>query len=215
MSTPLLGVFGGSFDPIHLGQLQSLWEATEQLLLDVVHIIPCSQSPLKAKPLATDDQRMEMIQLSIEGQHRWKLDEREIARGGVSYTVDTLKSLHQTYPKHHLCLIMAIDVVEQLPQWNRWQELFSLAHLIVMTRPEYHLKQTPWTLELERRSIQNVQELHDKKAGGVCWTTTTHLSISSTQIRDLCGMGHVPPYLVPSKVADYIKQHQLYQTEIL
>ncbi len=215
MTTPLLGVFGGSFDPVHLGHLQSLWEVTEKLFLDDVHIIPCAQSPLKQKPQASDDQRVEMLELAIQGQPRWKVDEREIVRGGMSYMIDTLKSLRQTYTKHHLCLIMAIDVIEQLPQWNRWQELLSMAHLIVMTRPGYHLKETPWVLELKRRSMETSQELRDKKSGGVCWTATTHLGISSSQIRDLCGMGHVPPYLLPTAVAEYIKQHQLYQTEVL
>lgn len=215
MSAPLLAILGGTFDPVHLGHLQSLWEVSDQFQFDEVHLIPCSQSPFKTKPQATDDQRLAMLELAIEGQTHWKIDEREIARGGISYMVDTLKSLHQTYPKHHLCLLMAVDAVEHLQQWNRWQEILSHAHLVVMTRPDYKLKETPWTMELERKTLRTPQELREKKSGGVCWTNPSSLAISSTQIRDLCAMNRVPDFLVPTKVADYLKEHRLYQPDIL
>lgn len=213
MNSPTLGIFGGSFDPIHLGHLHSLWEITQQLPLDVVHIIPCAQSPHKPAPQASAHQRLTMLKYAIAGQPRWKIDDQEIVRGKTSYTIDTLESLHAQFPKHHLCLIVGADVAAKLTQWHRWQSLLSFAHLIVMTRPNYKLPETPWMLELQRRTLTDPMQLRLEKSAGVYWQSSTQLDISATQIRQLCSQNKVPPFLVPTKVGKYIQEQQLYRIE--
>jgi nicotinate-nucleotide adenylyltransferase len=206
-----LGIFGGSFDPIHIGHLHGLWEVTQQLPLDTIHIIPSAQSPNKKAPQATAEQRLEMLDLAIQNQPRWEIDEREIDRGGNSYTIDTLKSLHKQYPDHHLCLIIGMDVAINLLGWRSWQEILSYAHLIVLTRPDYKLPETPWVMELQRRTLKDPEQLRAEKAGCVIWQKITSLAICATEIRKLCNAQQAPPFLVPTAVWDYIQDHQLYR----
>jgi nicotinate-nucleotide adenylyltransferase len=205
-----LGVFGGSFDPVHLGHLHSLWELQMHLPLDQIHFIPCAQSPLKKSPLVADQHRLAMLKLATNHQATWEVDDREIKRQGVSYTIDTLKSLHQDYPEQNLCLIMGTDAVIDLPKWHQWEDLFSFAHVIVMTRPEFSLPDTPWINDLQQRNLKDPSELRTKHAGGIYWQPITPLSISATQIRHLCKNQHIPPYLLTSDVFQYIQQFKLY-----
>lgn len=210
---PLLGIFGGSFDPIHLGHLQGLWEVTQQVPFERVHIIPCAQSPIKQAVQATAEQRIAMLQLAIQDQPTWQLDDREITRGGNSYTVDTLKSLHTEFPEHRLCLIIGMDVAIRLLEWRNWQQILTFAHLIVMTRPECDPPQTPWLLELQRRTVQEISSLRMQKAGRVFWQKITALAISATRIRQLSSENNPPPFLLPTAVWNYIQQHKLYCSE--
>ncbi|MFI4954349.1 MAG: nicotinate (nicotinamide) nucleotide adenylyltransferase, partial [Gammaproteobacteria bacterium] len=203
--SPLLGIFGGSFDPIHIGHLNGLWEITQKVEFDRLHIIPCGQSPTKKALQTTTEHRLAMLQLAIKHQPHWHIDECEIARGGNSYTIDTLKGLHEEFPHHNLCLIIGVDVAARLMEWRNWQQILSFANLIIMTRPDYALFETPWILELQRRTLSNPQQLHTEKVGGVYWQKITSLAISATQIRKLSSENKPPPFLVPSTVWDYIQ----------
>lgn len=211
MKSPLLGVFGGSFDPIHLGHLNSIWELQQHIALDRVHFIPCAQSPLKSMSYAEPKHRVAMLELATQSQPNWHVDKREIERGGVSYMVDTMQSLHQDYPEHHLVLIVAMDIVSELSQWHEWHRLLDYGHLVIMTRANFSLPDMPHVKELQERTLIHIDELYKQKSGGVWWQPVTALDISATRIRQQCNKKMPPPYLLPEAVFHYIKQHQLYE----
>jgi len=210
MTSSTLGVFGGSFDPVHLGHLHSMWELQLHLSLDTIHFIPCAQSPLKQQSLASAEHRIAMLKLAIRGQPKWQVDDREIQRQGASYTIDTLKSLKQDFPQHNLCLIFSMDVAVDLPKWHKWEELFDYANIIILSRPEFLLPEASWVQDLKKRTLANSSELRTKKSGGVWWQTTTALNISATEIRNLCKKQQPPPYLLQHDVWQYIQQHKIY-----
>ena len=129
-----LGVFGGTFDPVHLGHLSVAWEAAE--LLDAeVRLIPTNVPPHRPPPMASADERVAMLRVALRGQDRLTLDTRELERSGPSYTVDTLAELRAELGQRALVLLVGADMFAQLPAWDRWHELFDLAHVGVLSRP--------------------------------------------------------------------------------
>jgi len=210
-----IGIYGGAFDPVHIGHLNSAWELTQELPLDTIHFIPSAepayQKPVKATPIGSSADRIAMLKLAIEHEPKWQVDDREIKRGGKSYSVDTLLSLRSEFPKARLCLILGMDVASTLHTWHRWQELWKLAHIIVMTRPNYSLPNADWLTELKQRQMSDPNALRTESSGGVWWQPITPLSICSTQIRESCSKNQIPRFLLPEKVIHYIKTKQLYQ----
>ncbi|MFN8945505.1 MAG: nicotinate (nicotinamide) nucleotide adenylyltransferase, partial [Pseudobdellovibrionaceae bacterium] len=128
------GIFGGSFNPPHMGHIQVMTEVQKKFGLDVIHMIPSNQNPLKISLEGpTSQQRLEMTELAIKSfGGQFIADDREIRRGGQSYTVDTLKELAKEFPKDSLHLILGADLFEQIDQWKNYSELFDLANIIVV-----------------------------------------------------------------------------------
>lgn len=134
-----IGIFGGTFDPVHCGHLRTCVELYETLDLHQVRLIPCGNPPHRAVPLANVGQRASMLRLAIAGQEGLCLDERELDRAGPSYMVDTLTTLREEFPAVSLCLILGSDAFLGLHSWRRWRELFRLAHLVVVPRHGWSL----------------------------------------------------------------------------
>ena len=131
-----VGVFGGAFDPPHRGHVSLAQAALEQLQLDVLHAIPTGQAWHKTRDLTASVHRLAMTRLAFEGVDRVRVDAREIARDGPSYTVDTLTELQAAYPQAQLYLLVGEDQAQALPSWHRWQELAQLAIICVAARAD-------------------------------------------------------------------------------
>lgn len=192
-----LALFGGTFDPVHLGHLSVAWEAAE--LLDAeVRLMPAHVPPHKPAPLANAEQRVAMLHAALQKQGRLAVDTRELRRGGPSYTYDTLCELRAEVGARPLVLLLGVDAFAGLPSWHRWRELFEVAHLGVLSRPgvEPELPHTLWT-EIEARRTDDVAELHAHPAGRVIELAVTPLEISATRIRELLAAGRDPRYLLP------------------
>jgi len=201
-STKPLALFGGTFDPVHLGHLSVAWEAAE--LLDAeVRLLPASVPPHRAPPLATAAQRVAILRAALQGQSRLTLDTRELDREGPSYTIDTLHALRTEQGQRPLVLLLGADAFAGLASWHRWRELFEAAHLGVLSRPGVAAR-LPDVLEREvaGRRIADASALRALPAGKVVELAVTPLEISATRIRELLAAGRDPRYLLPAGLFD-------------
>ena len=206
-----MGVFGGTFDPIHFGHLRTAHELFKALQLSEVRFLPCGLPPHRASPVASAAERCDMVGLALDGQSGFVLDERELDRDGPSYSVDTLESLKDDYPSTALCLIVGMDAFLGLPRWNRWQRIFELAHVVVAHRPGWRVPyRGPLGEILRARRSRDGKELHAVDAGRIYVHPVTQLEISSTEIRDLIRSGNDPRFLLPEKVRQRIKTSECY-----
>jgi nicotinate-nucleotide adenylyltransferase len=217
VSSPTIGILGGTFDPIHNGHLRLAQEALEQCGLAAVRIIPAGTPPHRNKPHAAAKHRLEMTRLAVAGNAALILDEREIHRNGPSYTVDTLASLRtELGMQQPLCLLMGGDAFLQLDTWHEWKQLFELAHIVVMQRNGRPLgnliEQANSALREQYRArlAPAPGALHEAPAGRIAVIDMPALEISATDIRSRCAQGKSLLYLVPEAVAEYIQNHHLY-----
>jgi len=207
-----IGLFGGTFDPIHHGHLRLAIELYERLELAEVRFIPVAQPPHRYQPIASAHLRLAMVKAAITGVKGLTLDDRELGRPGFSYTVDTLRSLREEYPTHSLCFILGMDAFLGLPQWYQWEHLITLAHLLVVQRADTLVPQAHIMHDfLISHQLRTPEELLTQPAGGIWLEEIPRLNISSTQIRDLIATGRNPHYLLPNPVLDLIHIYQLYR----
>lgn len=207
----MIGLLGGSFDPIHFGHLRLALEIQQGLELREVRLIPSSLPPHRTAPHAGAAERLAMVLAAIAGEPGLSVDERELRRDGPSYTVDTLKSLRAEFGDMPLCLILAMDAFLGLDSWSRWREIIGLAHIVVAQRPGWNssLVAEVAALLTERRA-DNRAALMGQPAGRILTWPVTQLAISSTQIRDLLCKGQSPRYLLPDAVLEVINTNRIY-----
>lgn len=193
-----LAIFGGTFDPIHIGHLTVAWEAAELLDADV-HLLPASVPPHRGAPTASAAQRVAMLRAALAGQSRLVLDTRELDRRGPSYTVDTLRELRAGIGARPLVLLLGADAFAGLPSWHEWRALFGLAHIGVLSRPGVQAA-LPDALahEVAARRVDDVGALRAVPAGKVMELAVTLVEISATHIRELLAAGRDPRYLLPA-----------------
>ncbi len=207
-----IGILGGTFDPIHFGHLRMALELHQALNLAEVRLIPCYQPVHRKQPVASPEQRLAMVRKAIGSESALRVDNCEIQRKGPSYTIDTLKILHKQLPDTPLCIIMGIDALLNFPSWHKWEEILTLAHLVVAHRPQYQLPHTGIVAELlKQRLTDETTDLHKHAAGCIVLHPVTALEISSTDIRKQIARGRNPRYLLPNSVYNYIKQHGTYR----
>jgi len=213
----VIGVFGGTFDPVHFGHLRPALELFEVLRLDELRLIPAGVPPHRRAPYADPAHRLEMLRRAVAAQPGFIPDEREIRRSGPSYMVDTLTELRAELGEGRpLCLLMGMDAFLGLNGWHRWQEIPRLAHLVVSHRPGWspeHLDDHGGPLaELAGGSlVSDPGALRDSPAGCVFMHPVTQLDISSTRIRSLIRQRRNPRYLLPEEVRAYIQEQRLYR----
>ncbi len=208
-----IGVFGGTFDPIHYGHLRTAFELLQALRFEEVRFIPCGDPPHRGKTFADAAVRFDMVRLAIESQAGFVIDDREIRRGGPSYTIDTLGSLRAEFPERPLGLIVGMDAFLGLPHWHRWAEILDRAHLVVAHRPGWRAPDTgPLGDLIARRGARRVGDLHEAVAGRVYIHAVTQLEISSTEIRELVAARRDPRFLMPDAVRDLIARSHCYGT---
>lgn len=209
-----IGIYGGTFDPIHFGHLRPNLELCELFAFEQVRFIPAFLPPHRQKPQTTAQQRQEMVAQAIQAELSFVLDDREIKRGGPSYMVDTLNSLRQDFPENPLCLLLGMDAFLGLERWYHWQELLDYAHIIVSQRPDTDFNDiTQWpqaiqklyhTHKAERRVIQSTL------CGAIRLENVTQLAISATDIRQRIKNKQSIRYLMPETVINLIKCYDLY-----
>jgi nicotinate-nucleotide adenylyltransferase len=191
-----LGVFGGSFDPIHFGHLLAADDVRRQLRLDRFLFIPACRPPHKRGPLTPYRHRLEMTRLAIEGEPGLELCPLEESRPGPSYTVDTLRELQSLHGRASLYLVVGSDQYGAVGSWHKPDLLTDLARVIVMSRPG--VEQPP------------LFRGHDPKR--VLFRSITPVGISAAAIRARLAKGRSVRYMLPVRVAQYVRRHHLYRS---
>ena len=206
-----IGVFGGTFDPIHYGHLRSALELAERLSLSQVRFVPNADPPHRERPSAPAALRLRMVRVAIALEPGFVVDDRELQRAGPSYTVDTLASLRADFPEPPLCLLLGMDAFAWIARWSRWTELLELAHIVVAHRPGSGAPNEGVAGELLReRRAASVAELHARLAGSVHVEPVTALDISSSALRRSIRAGGDPRFLVPEAVREIIMDTRCY-----
>ncbi|MFC5299753.1 nicotinate-nucleotide adenylyltransferase [Azospira restricta] len=213
-----LGVFGGTFDPVHVGHLRLAEEAADALGLACVRWIPAGQPRHREAPRVDAAHRLRLVELAIAGNPRFVLDPAEAESGEASYTVPTLERLRgELGPAQPLVLLLGADAYAGLAGWHRWREIFALAHVAVAHRAGLaaHASTLPAALRDEHlaRSVpgDDPAALAAAPAGRVLGFAMTPLAVSATQVRELLAQGRSARYLLPQPVIDYIELHHLYR----
>jgi nicotinate-nucleotide adenylyltransferase len=215
-----LGIVGGTFDPIHYGHLRLGAEVRKALGLPEVRMIPAGIPPHRSQPIASATDRMAMTELGCAEFPGLVADGREIARQGSSYTVVTLQSLHAEDPTRPLALIIGSDAFAGLAAWHKWEQIFTLAHLVVVQRPGEAPPpgDAPPSLreQWERRLTTDPSRLSRQLAGAIVLQSVTPQLISSTAVRAALARGAAGrdeiSGLLPSSVLAYIDRNQLYRS---
>ncbi|HKJ16373.1 MAG TPA: nicotinate-nucleotide adenylyltransferase [Xanthomonadales bacterium] len=208
-----IGIFGGTFDPVHFGHLRAATEASEKLPLKQFRLLPAGSPPHRDVTFASAGHRLAMLALATANYDGVEVDDREVRRSGNSYMVDTLAEIRNEVGDTPLVLMVGQDAVNKLDSWHEWRALFELAHLVVMRRPgSGHNYSGSLFEELQPRLVDESDLLTASPAGKVFPLEVTQLEISSTGIRDLLKTGRSPRFLLPEPVIDYIYQHDLYDS---
>lgn len=211
----MLGVMGGTFDPIHFGHLRLAEEARQALGLAQVRVVPAGHPRHRDQPCSSAEDRLAMVRLALADLPQFELDDSEVRADLPSYTVPTLERLRSELGADRpLVLLLGVDAFLGLPSWYRWRELFDLAHIAVATRPGYALNEQYMAEELRaeyyHRMCKRPERLARQAAGHVASFAMTPLAISATSIRAILSQGGSPRFLLPDTVLDYIQQHHLY-----
>jgi nicotinate-nucleotide adenylyltransferase len=210
---PLVGVFGGTFNPVHYGHLRSALELVERLQLEQLRLMPSAQPPHRDMPQCSAAHRAAMIELAVAGESHLVCDPRELHRVGKSYTIDSLIELrNELGADTGVCMVLGCDAVLDITGWHRWQELLDWTHIVVIARPGWELPQTGMVPQwLSAHCVDDPSALRQRPAGRIVIEELRPLAISSTEIRELLAAGRSARYLMPQAVLDYIQAHKLYR----
>ncbi len=208
-----LGVFGGTFNPVHYGHLRSALELVERLDFDELRLMPSALPPHREAPDCSAEDRAAMVQLAVAEEPRLTCDSRELKRAGPSYTYDSLAELRaELGADRALCMVLGCDAVLDIDTWHRWTELLALAHIVVLARPGWELPSegvvAGW---LHDHALPDGAAIAARPCGGILVQELRPLDISSTEIRELLAAGSSIRYLTPQSVLEYIDAKQLYR----
>lgn len=205
-----IGLFGGSFDPVHMGHLRIAEEVREGFSLDKVYFIPAWLQPLKrltTNPAGADD-RLEMIERAIRGNHHFRVSRVEIRRRDISYTIDTVRHFARRFDD--IYFLVGVDAFADITLWRSYRDLFSFANFVVMVRPGSSIGRMPDALRGQIRAIDETTWEHSS-GKRIFLHRITQLDISSTRIRQLLQEGRSIKYLVPGAVEEHIRRRGLYR----
>jgi len=211
-----LGVFGGTFNPVHIGHLRAAEEVAEKFELDRVLFVPSANPPHKTvRGLAPAAHRLAMVRLAIAGNPRFRASDLELRRKGRSYSVDTLRTLRERIGQRaDLYFILGVDAFRDIHTWHQYEQLFWLAHFVVISRPpqEAQPRKSLLPVAVRARFCYRRSERGLVNDGGyrIHFQDVTALDISSSDIRARAARGASLRYLVPPSVCQYIARHRLY-----
>ena len=206
----MIGIFGGTFDPVHWGHLRLAVTVQRALSLSAVRWVPLNQAVHKAQPSADATQRLAMLHAAIQSYPTFCVEPCEVTRGGASYMVDTLAALQTQIPGESLCLLMGADAFASFTDWKQSQRILQLAHLVVAQRPGYSLQFPP---ELAAHACTAAADLHQQPAGLIYQQAIEPCGFASTLIRQALAAQHDVSAMLPPQVLSFIKQQGLYQSE--
>ena len=197
-----IGIIGGSFNPIHIAHLIIADRFCDQMSLDLCIFVPAAQSPFKVNDatLATAEHRLAMVQRATEQHPRFAVSDIELQRGGVSYTIDTIRAIQRQHPEASISLLIGSDQAIEFVRWKNWESICREAQLCIVRRP---FLLTP---EMEQRMTETLTI----DGAAPVWVTAPLLEISSTEIRQRVTAGRSINYLTVKAVRDYILQWGLY-----
>ncbi|MBC8519134.1 MAG: nicotinate-nucleotide adenylyltransferase [Gammaproteobacteria bacterium] len=203
-----IGIFGGTFDPVHFGHLRPALEVCEGLDMDQVRFVPSRFPVHRGQPIAPLNDRIRWLQIAINEFPQFEVDLREVERDEPSWMVVTLESMAREFPDRPLCLIMGMDAFSKIGGWHRWKELFQYAHIVVTHRPGFEYPEgEEFDALLNEREAGQIEELHCLAADGggkVIFFPVTPLEISSTGIREIVRDGGDSGLMVPEAIRDEI-----------
>lgn len=196
-----LVMFGGTFDPVHIGHLRIAWEVAELLEAQVL-LVPANVPPHRPQPVATAAQRLAILRHSLAGQQRLAIDTLELERDGPSYSIDTLRALRARIgPKRPLLMLMGGDAINGIGAWKQWQDLTRLAHIGILPRPGCELALTGEVADwFHGRHSEDRERVRSEPAGAIHTLAVTPLYISSTHVRTLLAAGRDPRWLLADPV---------------
>ena len=214
----MIGIFGGTFNPVHWGHVRTALEIKKALDLDAMYLVPSRVPPHRDEPEVDAEVRLAMLKAAIEDFTELEIDDRELQRKGPSYTVDTLRSIRQQQPDITIGLCVGVDAFIHLDTWHQWRQLFDLAHIIIAHRPGWPVdtltEQVHGELRsvVEQRLVTDAGQLKINSAGLFLPQKVTDIDISSSVIRQYVEQGKSIAGMVPDKVLEIIRQRKLYQS---
>ena len=206
-----IGIFGGTFDPIHYGHLRTAFEMLQALRFGELRFVPSGDPPHRGQTYAPASLRIEMVRAATANEPRFVVDDCEVRRLGPSYTVDTLAAMREEQPEAPMGLILGMDAFLGLADWHRWNEILDHAHIVVAHRPGWRAPDIGAIGELiSGHGTHRIDDLHEQRDNLIYIHAVTQLEISSTEIRDLVGAGRDPRFLMPDVVRDIITESKCY-----
>lgn len=207
----MIGLLGGSFDPVHYGHLRPALEVQQYLGLGEVRLVPSHVPPHRPQPVASPQQRVAMLNAAVANYPAFSVDTREFDRDGPSYTLDTLKSFREEMAGTTLCLLVGMDAFLGLASWHRWHELTDYCHMVVMNRPGVQLPEQGELADfIHQHRVMDAGKFGSQASGLLFFQQVTQLEISATAIRKLLGSGGDAGFLLPERVLDIVRSEGLY-----
>lgn len=205
-----IGLFGGTFDPVHFGHLRPAVELAETFGLDMLYMLPNHKPAHRGPTSASTAHRIAMLQLAIANTQRLAVDPREALRDTASYTIDTLREIRIEQPQAALVFFMGLDAFAKFDTWNNWQGILEMANLVVIRRPSAtHSAFSAQLLETQRKTIST--SIADARCGVIEECDVTQLAISATDVRKRINNALTVRFLLPEAVSEYIVTHSLYR----
>jgi len=201
----MIGIYGGSFDPIHLGHLKTATTLKTELQLDHLFLLPCCEPVHKDGLKYPSNDRLKMLNLALEKFSTLEIDSREILRGGGSYMIDTLHELKQIYRDEPICLIIGMDSFLKIKTWKDWQEFSKLVHLVILERQGFNIIDS--SLD-SFHNTKDVNQLRLESNGLLYFSNCPKINISSSDIRDRIATNQNLDDLLPKSVINYLRLHE-------
>ena len=199
----MIGIYGGSFDPIHLGHLQTATSIKDELSIDRLFMLPCFEPVHKNSLNYTSKERLQMLNLAIREFTSLEIDTREILRGGNSFMIDTLLDLKESFKDESICLIIGMDSFINFKTWKNWDEFSKLIHLAVLPR----IGDQPISKSLKTfDTVENIDKLKSNSSGHLYFSNSQMIDISSSAIRGKIAANQNLDNLLPISIINFLKK---------
>ena len=199
----MIGIYGGSFDPVHLGHLQTATSIKNELNIDRLFMLPCFEPVHKNSLNYTSKKRLQMLDLAIKEFNSLEIDTREILRGGNSFMIDTLLDLKESFKNESICLIIGMDSFINFKTWKNWDEFSKLIHLVVLPRNgDQPVSKTLTTFE----TVENIDKLKSNSSGHLYFSNSQMIDISSSAIRGKIAANQNLDNLLPISIINFLKK---------